>query len=508
MDLRMNRDKCEVIPAAGAAASFNAHQLFPGCAVCSDQGFKLLGASICNDAFCKDHTTRRVDKLEALLDKLGELDDVQTALLLLRHCASFSKLAYSTRVVPPSLHTEALGLMDDRIRECLNSIARFNLDDTSWSQAQLPVQKGGLGLRSAERHASAAYIGSRVQCESLCASLDPGFSMGGTRDGPLEAAGVALRAELPDSDPASDFRLTQKQLSGLLDDAHYKALRNNPSSTVAFKAHLELVSQPGAGSWLHALPCQAVKTNIPPSLMAVALQRRLRCQLVQDPFFCPFCSEVAGVFADHCLVCPCNGDRTKRHNVLRNEAFFTLGGAGFQPELEKPGLLPPRLANEGPPEHERAVGNGQRRPADVFVPRWRHGMPAALDFAVTSGLRASVLEGSSSDGSSAATAYETHKRSHLNTESLCSQEGFSFVPLVAEAHGGSWGTEARRAFSNIACHAAAAVNGDSSVLADQLAQRLSCLLQKENARAVLRRLPGWIAPSSAASCDAAVVLAS
>ena len=117
-------------------------------------------------------------------------------------------------------------------------------------------------------------------------------------------------------------------------------------------------------------------------------------------------------YADHCLVCPCNGDRTKRHNVLRNEAFFTLGGAGFQPELEKPGLLPPRLANEGPPEHERAVGNGQRRPADVFVPRWRHGMPAALDFAVTSGLRASVLEGSSSDGSSAATAYETHKRSH------------------------------------------------------------------------------------------------
>ena len=43
-------------------------------------------------------------------------------------------------------------------------------------------------------------------------------------------------------------------------------------------------------------------------------------------------------------------------------------------------------------ENGRSVGEqdseaSARRPADVYIPRWRLGPPAAWDFAVTSGLR-------------------------------------------------------------------------------------------------------------------------
>ena len=34
-----------------------------------------------------------------------------------------------------------------------------------------------------------------------------------------------------------------------------------------------------------------------------------------------------------------------------------------------------------------------RRPADVYIPRWRQGLPLAMDFAVTSGLNPDVMAG-------------------------------------------------------------------------------------------------------------------
>ena len=124
---------------------------------------------------------------------------------------------------------------------------------------------------------------------------------------------------------------------------------------------------------------------------------------------------------------------------------------------------------------------------------------------MTSGLRGDILDRVADSGSFAVEAYEQKKRSHLSTEALCSQEGFSFVPMVVEAHGGGWGLVARRALSNLA-QRAATTGGSTAVVADQLTQRLSCLLQKENARAVVRRLQGWTASEDAASLEAAPLL--
>ena len=198
-------------------------------------------------------------------------------------------------------------------------------------------------------------------------------------------------------------------------------------------------------------------------------------------------------YGDHALVCPCQGDRTKRHNALRNEAFFSLGAAGCSPELEKSGLLPPRGDGEGPSEHgpggEAIDGNG-RRPADVYVPRWRDGLPAAFDFAVTSGMRSDLLAASASAGSAAAAAYEAKKKSHLDTAALCANEGISFIPMVLEAHAGGWGLEARQVLAVMAKRISTSSGEAVDAVADKCAQRLSAVLQKENARAVLRRLPG------------------
>ena len=104
--------------------------------------------------------------------------------------------------------------------------------------------------------------------------------------------------------------------------------------------------------------------------------------------------------------------------------------------LERPGLLRPRpLFGSTHESGDVRDPNTDRRPADVYLPRWKRGTPAALDLAVTSGLRRDLIESSALDGSSAVSIYKDFKRTHLNTETACLEEGIQFIPLICEEDG-------------------------------------------------------------------------
>ena len=108
--------------------------------------------------------------------------------------------------------------------------------------------------------------------------------------------------------------------------------------------------------------------------------------------------------------------------------------AGLAAEVEKPGLLPLRPAEDGTDE-----GRG----AGVWIAQWGLHGAAALDLAVTSGPRAgATLAQSAQSGTAAVEAYEAHKRAHLHTDHHCASEGLQFLPLVAEACSGGWGPTA------------------------------------------------------------------
>ena len=128
-----------------------------------------------------------------------------------------------------------------------------------------------------------------------------------------------------------------------------------------------------------------------------------------------------------------------------------------------------------------------RRPADVYVPRWRSGTPVAFDFAVTSGLRANSLVASLHDPRSAPTAYEDFKREHNSTEFDCQAQGIQFIPIVAEAVGGAWGPAADKVFAQLAKLKTSMSGERSSQVLANLYQNLGIIIHRENARAVLRR---------------------
>ncbi len=146
-----------------------------------------------------------------------------------------------------------------------------------------------------------------------------------------------------------------------------------------------------------------------------------------------------------------------------------------------------------------------RRPADVFVPCWRSGRPAALDFAVSSGLRVGALTLSAEDGSSNVESYAAWKRAYLHTAEHCNETGIEFVPMVVEASGGGWGADARSALRDLS-RAASQLTGDSAACkAEQFAQSLSITLHRANARAILRRAPMQpSAPPALAAAHAAL----
>ena len=134
-------------------------------------------------------------------------------------------------------------------------------------------------------------------------------------------------------------------------------------------------------------------------------------------------------------------------------------------------------------------GAGARRPADVYIPRWRAGPPAAWDFAVTSGLRLDVLAASARDADEVLTKYEDFKCTYKDTKTLCQSQGMTFTPMIMEAVGGGWGKIARGVWSELAKSSALATGEleTTNSCAVMFRQRLSMTLHRENARACLRR---------------------
>ena len=102
------------------------------------------------------------------------------------------------------------------------------------------------------------------------------------------------------------------------------------------------------------------------------------------------------------------------------------------------------------------------------------------------------MKKSAVDGSTALVQYESFKRSHLDTEALCQDEGVNFIPMVCEADGGGWGPAAHRVWSELAKHKALVSGEQVSTVVSRLLQSMGLILHRENARAILRRLPTYV----------------
>ena len=190
-------------------------------------------------------------------------------------------------------------------------------------------------------------------------------------------------------------------------------------------------------------------------------------------------------WGDHALVCGCGGDRVTRHNLGRDVVHSAANDrARIGAVLEKPGLIFPR----DPSDDDRPPGpdppdpsSPSRRPAPLAVRRPGISPSPVLCALVLLRLIPPLFRESSS--------VESRKKSFLNTASQCAQVGIPFCPLVIEAVGGGWSDALRSVVSWIASESnrcSPVCHFDASF---KIAQRISCALHRENARAILKWAP-------------------
>src|SRR6218665_806533 len=81
------------------------------------------------------------------------------SLILLRSSFGSKKLNYILKC-SPCLGHPALSILDDLLRQGLESIVNCSLNNHQWLQAALPIKNGGLVIRRVVSLASSAYLAS------------------------------------------------------------------------------------------------------------------------------------------------------------------------------------------------------------------------------------------------------------------------------------------------------------------------------------------------------------
>ena len=332
---------------------------------------------------------------------------------MLRSCLALPKVAFVLRSCPPNHVSNATFDFDVAIRDTLRDIVGGPLSDWSWLKASLPCSRGGLGLRNASLHAPAAFLAS-LHSQSLVERMfgHPPCTSSHTSPAIAALAAVAARPDWQGLDNIG-VSLSQHSLSLSIDVALHQHLISSAPSTRSRALALS-TGLPHACDWLNVVPS---------SLLGLRLQdREFRCCLCywlgvplnNGQFTCPECRGSADPFGDYQVGCGGNGDRISRHNAIRDVVFSAAQSAALALSKEAPNLVP----------------DSSVRPADVLLPNWNRGRPAAVDVHVISPLQQQTLaEAASTPGHALQVGVRGKLVSNL---SACRSVGVEFVPFVIE----------------------------------------------------------------------------
>ena len=168
----------------------------------------------------------------------------------------------------------------------------------------------------------------------------------------------------------------------------------------------------------HNLTRQNTFQYFRPAEFIPILKYRLGIPVYSSRGTCPACGAESDRMGDHAIACPKTGDRTARHNLIRDVIYEAAASADLGPAKEEPHLLPGSAA----------------RPGDVLIRRWHNGQDVAVDVTVASPLSPTYVAGAAAEaGKTLSKAYDRKMR---DTAEACRTQGLKFFPLAVETLGG------------------------------------------------------------------------
>ena len=162
--------------------------------------------------------------------------------------------------------------------------------------------------------------------------------------------------------------LHQHSLSLAVDEASHRRLLSSAPSTRSRALALSS-ALPHAGDWLNGIPSAALGLHLQDRC---CLQYWLGVPLHSSPYSCPECHCTADIFGDHQVGC----------------GGMEIGSCGTMPSGTSSSVPPSLLLSI---EFPNLISDSLSRPADIYLPTWSRGRPAALDVHVISPLQQQTL---------------------------------------------------------------------------------------------------------------------
>ena len=230
----------------------------------------------------------------------------------------------------------------------------FTDDDPAWAQATLPVQMGGLGIRSAVQLAPSAFLASAAASSDLVHHIIPprlrGSSLLNVEDAKVMWCGGGDLVP-----PDGEAQHQQKSWDTLKVSALAESLLVNATDPRS-RARLLAAAAKESGAWLNVLPVSALGLRMDDNTIRVAVGLRLGASLCR-PHTCHHCGDEVDSLATHGLSCKWSEGRHHRHAALNNVVHRALAAAKIPSRLEPSGLY-------------RTDG---KRPDGITVVPWKSG---------------------------------------------------------------------------------------------------------------------------------------
>ena len=268
----------------------------------------------------------------------------------------------------------------------------------------LPIRKGGLGLRKVVDYADISYEASTQINQPLIKQ-------------------ILLQSDiLPDVTEVKDVRSEALLVySRKIDEKHNDITTSQDADT---QRSIEQLSEPGASSWLGALPLAEQGFNLTKGEFQDALALRYNRTVKNLPSKCP-CGSTFTV--THALNCHLGGFVNARHDNIRDVECSLLRSVVH--DVEREPSLQPVLNREG--YQETAILDDDARLDIRARGFWRDGQNAFFDVRITNVDSASQRNSSLK---SVLRKHETEKKRHYNKRVMEVEHG-TFTPLIFSTSG-------------------------------------------------------------------------
>ncbi len=449
----------------------------------TSDGTVILGTPIGRDDFIFASCDDTAKSGSQLCDKLVDLGDVQSAMLLLRYC-HVPRLNHLARTVSPALLLPAARIHDSLTRKTFTLLMGYeNIGDKPWAQASLPIRVGGFGMTPLVSLSQCAFVSSWAhsikELPNYFSSLNQilhNVVHGDHGDPQRGSIAQALREAVPSDKQLEDMLRNKSKLQRkLTQDLASTAITDMImiSSCDREAARLRSLQGKGAGAWINTIPTSQ-KLALESRDFRLAACMRLGLSM---PFkgYIQRCD--CGVSLDgsgyHFLTCKWGGGPVWSHESIATVWADCLRDLHIHHRRE------PR----------NRYSNSNDRP-DISVFDCGSGSNVDLDISLAHPWSSEIVSSAAHTDGAAALKREEKKLTKYYKQLLPGGESFTIVPLVLE-HFGRWGKESECYLQQLSLRSTddlGRLNRAEFLL--QWRQRISVQLQKCNAKVIYRKVEG------------------